>query len=88
MLWTIIGASAAILTMFSFVPQIIKISRTKSAKDISIATVLQLAFGVSLWIAYGIYLEDAIIITANAVTLTSMVIIMLLYCRYSRIPQR
>lgn len=88
MLWTIIGASAAILTMFSFVPQIIKISRTKSAKDISLATILQLALGVSLWIAYGIYRRDPIIITANAVTLTSMAIIVLLYCRYSRMPQR
>jgi MtN3 and saliva related transmembrane protein len=88
MLWTIIGAAAAILTMFSFVPQIIKISRTKSAKDISITTIIQLALGVSLWIAYGVYLKDAIIITANAVTLTSMVVILLLYRKYSRIPQK
>lgn len=82
--WAIIGLSAAILTMFAFVPQIIKVWQHKSAKDVSIVTLLQLSFGVLLWIAYGIHLRDKIIILANGVTLASLIILLYLYYRYGR----
>jgi len=55
MFWATIGLSAATLTMFAFIPQVIKVFRNKSAKDVSLMTLLQLSFGVSLWIAYGIH---------------------------------
>jgi MtN3 and saliva related transmembrane protein len=84
MLWSIIGSSAAALTMFGFIPQIIKVLKTKSLKDVSLTTLTQLSLGVSLWIAYGIYLKDAIIITANTVTLFSLIILLFLYFRYGR----
>jgi len=82
MTWTVIGAIAATLTMFSFIPQIIKVLKTKSAKDVSIITILQLSLGVSLWIVYGIARGDPIIITANAVTLATLVVTLFLYFRY------
>ena len=84
MFWTIIGVSAATLTMFSFIPQIIKVFKNKSAKDVSAATLLQLSLGVSLWIAYGIYLKDTIIITANSITLMTLIILLSLYFNYGR----
>jgi len=84
MLWTVIGASAALLTMFSFIPQIMKVLRTKSAKDVSLITLLQLSLGVSLWIAYGMHLKDVIIITANIITLITLVILLCLYFNYGR----
>jgi MtN3 and saliva related transmembrane protein len=82
MLWTIVGSTAALLTMFSFFPQIFKILKTKSARDMSLVTLLQLSSGVSLWILYGLYLKDAIIITANSVTLISLIILLSLYFIY------
>jgi MtN3 and saliva related transmembrane protein len=85
MLWTIIGASAAVLTMFSFIPQIVKVLKTKSAKDVSLITLLQLSSGVLLWIAYGIHLKDAIITTANSITLTTLILLLFLYFNYGRI---
>jgi MtN3 and saliva related transmembrane protein len=85
MLWSVIGSTAAVLTMFSFIPQIIKISKTKSAKDVSLITLFQLSLGASLWITYGIHLKDAIIITANSVTLTTLIILLYFYFNYGRI---
>lgn len=82
MIWPAIGSLAAFLTMFSFIPQIIKVFRHKSAKDVSVVTLLQLSLGVSLWIVYGIYLKDPIIIVANAVTLTSLLILIYFYFNY------
>ena len=84
MFWTIIGLAAATLTMFSFIPQIFKVIKTKSAQDVSVITLLQLSLGVSLWIVYGIYLENAIVITANSVTLSTLLILLFFYFRYRR----
>jgi len=82
MFWEIVGATAAILTMFAFIPQIIKVTRTKSAHDVSLMTLLQLSLGVALWIVYGISLKNRVIIIANGITLTSLVILLFLYFIY------
>lgn len=79
MIWRIVGSAAAFLTMLSFVPQIAKSLKTKSVRDISIITMFQLSLGVSLWILYGLYLKDPIIIIANGVTLASLVVLISLY---------
>lgn len=84
MFWSMIGFAAATLTMFSFVPQIIKVIKLKSAKDVSVVTLLQLSLGVSLWIAYGIYLKNTIVIIANTVTLLSLLALLSLYFSYNR----
>lgn len=82
MLWKVIGLTAACLTMFSFIPQIIKVIKTKSAKDVSLITLLQLTTGVTLWVVYGLYLKDPIIIAANAITLASLLILLWLYWKF------
>jgi len=82
MIWTIIGATAATLTMFSFIPQIAKALKTKSVKDVSHITLFQLSTGVILWIIYGLHLKNAVIIVANTVTLITMIILLLLYFKY------
>lgn len=87
MFWTVIGSTAAILTMFGFLPQIFKVLKTKSVKDVSLLTLLQLSSGVSLWIAYGLHLKNAIIITANAVTLITLLVLLYLYSYHRRIKQ-
>jgi len=84
MFWKIIGASAATLTMFSFIPQIARSLRTKSVKDVSPVTLFQLSCGAVLWTIYGIYLQDPIIITANLVTLATLAILLFLYFKYGR----
>jgi MtN3 and saliva related transmembrane protein len=84
MLWSLIGALAATLTMFSFIPQILKVLKNKSAKDVSLITLLQLSLGVLLWMVYGLYLKNPIIITANGVTLASLAVLLILYFLYGR----
>jgi MtN3 and saliva related transmembrane protein len=82
MIWTIIGALAATLTMFSFVPQIARSLRTKSVKDVSPVTLFQLSTGVFLWMIYGIARGDLIIIGANLVTFISLSALIYLYFKY------
>jgi len=83
-MWMIIGYSAAVLTMFAFIPQIAKVVKTKCVEDLSVFTLCQLALGVALWIAYGVHKRDAVIILANSVTLTTMAVLLFMYFLYGR----
>lgn len=81
-LWFYVGLAAAVLTMFSFVPQIVKVLKTRSAGDVSVVMLAQLSAGVTLWIVYGIARRDPIIILANIVTLTTLCVLLALYSKY------
>ena len=83
MVWTIVGVAAASLTMFGFVPQIIKMWKTHSVKDVSGLTLIQFGVGVLLWMLYGIHLQDFIIIGANAITLATILIALGLYLKFN-----
>ncbi|MCZ7400284.1 MAG: SemiSWEET family transporter [Candidatus Methanoperedens sp.] len=83
MLWYIIGSVAALLTMFGFAPQIIKIFRTKSVGDLSLPMLVQFSAGIFLWIMYGIHLQDYIIIVSNLVTFITLIMAIGLYLVYN-----
>lgn len=84
MLWEIVGFLAALLTMFGFLPQVIKIYRTKSVKDLSLLAVLQFMLGVFLWLIYGIYLKNFILILANSVTFLILLAALVLFIKYNK----
>ena len=83
MSWEIVGFAAAFLTMFGFLPQVIKIYRTKSVNDISLLAVLQFMLGVFLWLVYGLHLKNIVIILANSVTLVILLFALVLFLKYS-----
>lgn len=66
---TWIGMAAAVLTTAAFAPQAIKAWRTRSTKDVSLAMFALIVAGIALWLIYGILIDDAPLIIANAVTL-------------------
>ena len=63
----IIGVAAAVLTTSSFFPQIIKAYRTKSMHDVSRYLMIFFSTGTVLWMAYGFFKNDPVIIGANGV---------------------
>ena len=73
MVWTIVGAVAALLTTFGFVPQVVKMWRTGHVRDVSFLTLLQFLAGVSLWTAYAFHLADAVLLASNFVMLAILV---------------
>jgi MtN3 and saliva related transmembrane protein len=64
----LVGAVAAVMTTFAWLPQIVKILRERKARDISLVTTAVLAFGVFLWIVYGLAIGSLPIIAANIVS--------------------
>lgn len=82
MIWQVIGITAAGLTTFSFMPQIIKVLKSKSIKDVSIIMLFQFGIGVTLWAIYGIHLKNMIIIMANIISLVTIITMICLYFNY------
>jgi MtN3 and saliva related transmembrane protein len=66
---TLLGICAGTLTTIAFLPQLVKVWRSKSAKDISMTWLVTFTIGVSLWLIYGMLLGQVPIVLANAVTL-------------------
>jgi MtN3 and saliva related transmembrane protein len=64
-----LGLLAGGLTTASLIPQVVKIWKTRSAKDVSLKMFIAFCTGVGLWLAYGFIKGELAIIIANAVTL-------------------
>jgi MtN3 and saliva related transmembrane protein len=82
--WGIIGAIAATLTMFGFVPQIAKIYKTRSVEDVSLTMLVQYCIGIFLWMLYGFYLKNNILIISNFVSFSTLVVAVGLYLKYRK----
>ena len=66
---TLIGFLAGGLTTASFLPQVVKTARTRSARDLSGAMLLVFLAGLALWTWYGVQVGSAPIIAANVITM-------------------
>ena len=65
----ILGTVAGALTTVAFVPQVVRVWRTRSTHDISLLMFCIFSVGVVCWLAYGVALGSWPIILANAITL-------------------
>jgi MtN3 and saliva related transmembrane protein len=65
----LVGSIAGTLTTVAYVPQALKVYRTRSAGDLSWPTFLCLVIGIVLWVAYGWMIDQWPIVIANVVTL-------------------
>jgi MtN3 and saliva related transmembrane protein len=65
----ILGLVAGTLTTISFLPQVIKTWKSRSAKDLSLAMFSVFCLGTCFWLTYGILIDSFPVIIANAVTL-------------------
>jgi len=79
---TIIGLAAAVCTTFSFLPQAIKVIKTKQTMHLSLAMYSIFTTGVLLWLIYGISVNDIPLIIANSITLIFALTILIMKIRY------
>ena len=78
----ILGLVAAIFTTSAFVPQVFKIWKHKSTKDISLVMYLVFFAGTSLWFVYGMYHESVSMILANGITSALILLVIGLKLKY------
>ena len=82
--WKIIGIIAAVCTTSGFIPQIIRGLRTKRLDDVSPVMCMLLIFGLSLWLSYGIHIDDMIIVVAHACGVAFSITIITLRFKYMK----
>jgi MtN3 and saliva related transmembrane protein len=78
----VLGYLAGALTTLAFLPQVLRIVRTRSARDVSWGMIAMFCVGVSLWLWYGIRLASLPLIAANGVTLVLVLTMLVLKLRY------
>jgi MtN3 and saliva related transmembrane protein len=79
----ILGLAAGTISSITFLPQVIKIWQTKSAKDLSMPMLLLLVIGVSMWLAYGIIIKNTPVIYTNSMVLFMTFIMLFFKLKYN-----
>lgn len=78
----ILGYAAGAITSLTFLPQVIKTWKEKSAKDVSLLMFIIAAVNEVMWIAYGVLLNNWVIILTNSIVLAMSLTMIYLKLRY------
>ena len=79
-----VGVAAAISSMVSFVPQIVKLLREHDASAVSLRMYLVTVVAFALWAVYGVLLGQWPLIGSNLINLSLASVILLLKLYFSR----
>ncbi|MFC1810847.1 SemiSWEET family sugar transporter [Patescibacteria group bacterium] len=79
---TVIGSIAAICTTIAFIPQTIKVVKTKHTKDLSLKMYLIFEVGVIAWLIYGILIQSPPVLYSNIIILILSTIILIYKLKY------
>ena len=74
----IVGSLASLLSVLNQFPQAIKVFRTQDTQSISLVMYCIVVVAISLWLVYGIMLNDFPLISANALSLIPIVYIFII----------
>jgi MtN3 and saliva related transmembrane protein len=80
----IVGVGAALCSMTSFVPQIVKIWKERDASSVSLRMYLVTVTGFVLWTVYGVLIGSWPVAASNIVCLALSAAILALKWRFSR----
>jgi len=79
-----LGLIAGALVTCSMIPQIIRIFKLKSARDISILFTTLIMLGMACWLFYGIFLSLVPVILWNAVGVALLSVLLYGKLRYGK----
>ncbi len=84
------GYAAAVCTTIAYIPQAVKVYRSRHTKDISIGMFLIITFGILFWIFYGFMINSIPIIIANVITivLSGYILIMKIKLDYINVRKK
>ncbi len=79
-----IGFISAALTTVAFIPQVVRVWKTKSARDVSLGMYALFNTGVAMWLCYGLLIESWPVIAANSITLLLAGAVMIMKLNFDR----
>lgn len=80
----ILGVAAAVCSMTSFAPQLIKIWRERDASSVSLRMYLVTVTGFVLWTAYGVVIRRWPVVGSNLICLVMSAAVLALKFRFSQ----
>jgi len=78
------GFLGGALITVSFVPQIIRVFKLRSARELSLLFTFLILFGAILWLAYGIFFRLTPVIIWNSITAVLVIVLIMGKLRYGR----
>lgn len=85
MLADIIGYAASAITVLTFLPQVIKTWKEKSAKDVSLMMFIIAIANEVLWITWGILINNKIVIITNVLMVIMASTMVFLKLKYNKV---
>jgi len=79
-----LGLVAGALVTCSMIPQLIRVYKLRSAREISILFTTLLLIGMMCWLAYGVYLELIPVILWNAIGAILVSLLIYLKLKYGK----
>lgn len=76
-----VGISAAFCTTIAFLPQTIKVIRERDTKSISLGMYVIFSLGVTLWLIYGLMIENYPIAISNVFVVAMSYVILIMKIR-------
>lgn len=80
----LLGSIGTILSVATYLPQVVKMWRTRSVTDISMATLIIQIVNVSIWLAYGVLSDKVPLIIVNVFMFTSSAMMIILKIKYGK----
>jgi len=77
-----VGSIAAFCTTVAFLPQTIKVLRTRDTQSISLGMYVTFTIGVSLWLCYGLLIGSTPIWVSNIIVLMMSLTILIMKLRH------
>lgn len=79
-----VGTAAALLSITSFAPQILKIWKEKDASSVSLRTYIVTVAGFACWIAYGLLIRAWPVVASNIASLLMSGAVLVMKWRFDR----
>lgn len=83
-----IGYIAGFLTTFAMLPQVLRVYRLKSAREISIIFNTSILLGVVLWLVYGAVLGLVPLIVWNSIGIGLVGLLLVAKLKYGRLSEK
>ncbi len=83
-----VGILAALCSMGSFLPQVLKIWREKDASSVSLRMYVVTVTGFALWTLYGVLLKSWPLVGSNIVSLSLAAVVLVLKLKYGTARSR
>ena len=79
-----VGLLAGALVTFSMIPQLVRVFKLKSAREISLTFTLMLLSGLILWLIYGVFLNLLPLILWNAIAIGTVSLLVYAKFKYGK----